>query len=83
MVSLGTKEVLFQVNLQLHTVRGDGSEACALYCLLQAAKDAELSHTFWNRLLSLENERPRLVDGMKTLVQLSKTNGVGYAPCFD
>ena len=75
MVSLGAKEVLFQVNLRLHPVRGDGS--CALYCLLQAAKDAESSHTFWKRLLTLEDERPLLVRGMRKLVELSKTDGVG------
>ena len=75
MVSLGAREVPFQVNLRLHPVRGDGS--CALYCLLQAAKDAESSHTNWKRFLTLENERPLLVHGMRILVQLSKTDDVG------
>ena len=65
----------FEVHLQLHNVRDDGS--CALYCLLQAARDASESPSFWQRFLQLERTRPRLVAGMQTLVQLSTTDTAG------
>jgi hypothetical protein len=75
MVFLGTRKVSFELNLQLHQVSADGS--CALYCLLQAVLDAKASTTIWKRLLSLRVERPRLVDGMETLVLIANADTAG------
>ena len=74
-VYLGEKEASFELNLQLHMVSADGS--CALYCLLQAVRDAKASTTFWNRLLGLRTDRPRLVEGMETLAQIADADTVG------
>ena len=75
LVSLGQKEASFELDLQLHMVSPDGS--CALYCLLQAVRDAERSNTFWRRLLGLRTDRPRLVEGMEKLAQIAVADTVG------
>ena len=73
--SEGQEMIPYAVNLQLHNVRDDGS--CALYCLLETARDASLSRTFWNRFMQLETERPLLFRGMQTLVSLAHTETAG------
>ena len=74
-VRAGEASFPFEFNVRLHNVADDGS--CGLYCLYASVLDASCSPTFWDRLLALETERPRLVRGMRTLLQLARSDTAG------